>query len=136
MITLAPEPLTMMPLVPEFRMLASVPSPLRVIDFVIVTAPNPPGSRTEISPPGAVLEIAPANVLQGAVRLHGIDIVADAGNHVRVAWAWSGSRLFRLARRCSPTSSLAEILSAVSFLVSLYLVDVSVGYGANVGRKQ
>src|SRR2546422_6189094 len=36
------------------RIPASVPSPLIVMDLVIVTAPNPPGSSTEISPHAAV----------------------------------------------------------------------------------
>src|SRR5271163_2665148 len=44
----------------------------RVIEMVIVTAPNPPGSRQSISPAAAVLEIAPAQVLHGAVRLQGL----------------------------------------------------------------
>src|SRR5947207_10015882 len=43
-----------------------------VIDFWIVTCPNPPGSRQSISPAVAVFEIAPAKVLHGAVRLHGL----------------------------------------------------------------
>jgi hypothetical protein len=30
------------------------------MDFVVVTAPKPPGSSVLISPPAAVLEIAPA----------------------------------------------------------------------------
>ena len=42
-----------------------------MIDLVMVTAPKPPGSSTLIVPAGAVFEIAPANVLHGAVRLHG-----------------------------------------------------------------
>src|SRR6185369_7459168 len=41
------------------------------IDLVMVTVPKDPGSRQLISPFTLVLEIAPANVLQGAVRLHG-----------------------------------------------------------------
>src|SRR6266851_5572531 len=49
-----------------------LPPPFIVMDLVIVTAPNPPGSSTEISPHAAVLDIAPAKVLQGAVRLHGL----------------------------------------------------------------
>jgi hypothetical protein len=51
-----------------------------VIDLVIVTPPKPPGSRTLISPPEAVFEIAPANVLQGAVRLHGLASSPTAGD--------------------------------------------------------
>src|SRR5436190_23406736 len=80
--------LTMTPLVPALtRIPASVPSPLRVIDLVIVTAPKPPGSSTEISPHGAVFEIAPANVLQGAVRLHGLASSPTPDTQVRVACA-------------------------------------------------
>ena len=62
-----------------------VPPPSMVIDFVIVTAPKPPGSRTLISPPAAVLEIAPANVLHGAVRLHGFASSPTPDTQVRVA---------------------------------------------------
>src|SRR3954468_3047742 len=58
-----------------------------VSDFVIVTAPKPPGSRTLISPPAAVLEMAPAKVLQGAVRLHGLTSSPTPDTQVRVAWA-------------------------------------------------
>src|SRR5688572_26571156 len=62
-----------------------------VIDFVIVTAPNPPGSMTLISPAAAVLEIAPANVLQGAVRLQGLTSSPTPDTHVRVACANAGA---------------------------------------------
>src|SRR5687768_5006667 len=75
------------PVLPALRMPASVPVPLMVMDFVIVTAPKPPGSRTLISPPAAVLEIAPANVLQGAVRLHGLASSPTPETQVRVACA-------------------------------------------------
>ena len=37
----------------------------------MVTAPKPAESSTLMKPPSAVLLIAPANVLHGAVRLHG-----------------------------------------------------------------
>src|ERR1044072_2810161 len=67
------ESLTLTPLTPlariQRRPAPSVPS--MVIDLVGVTAPNPPGSSASISPPAAVFEMGPANVLQGAVRLHG-----------------------------------------------------------------
>ena len=66
---------------------ASVPSPLMVIDLVMVTAPKPPGSSTEISPPAAVFEMAPAKVLQGAVRLHGLASSPTPETQVRVACA-------------------------------------------------
>src|SRR5579862_2180512 len=58
------------------------------MDFVMVRAPNPPGSRASISPPGAVLEMAPAKVLQGAVRLHGLASSPTPDTQVRVAWAF------------------------------------------------
>src|SRR5438876_8606316 len=60
-----------------------------VIDLVIVTAPKPPGSNASISPPAAVFEIAPANVLQGAVRLHGLTSSPTPETQVRVACAWA-----------------------------------------------
>jgi hypothetical protein len=58
--------------------------------FVIVTAPNPPGSKQLISPPEAVLEIAPAKVLHGAVRLQGLASSPTPDTHVRVACAFVG----------------------------------------------
>jgi hypothetical protein len=78
-----------MPLVPALRIAASVPSPFSVMDLLIVRAPKPPGSRTEISPPGAVFEIAPAKVLQGAVRLHGLASSPTPDTQVRVACAFA-----------------------------------------------
>src|SRR5262245_50199981 len=54
-----------------------------VIAFVIVTTPNPPGSKQLISPPAAVFEIAPAKVLHGAVRLHGLTSSPTPDTHVR-----------------------------------------------------
>src|SRR5262249_52560356 len=56
-----------------------------VIALVIVSAPNPPGSRASISPPAAVLEIAPANVLHGAVRLHGLASSPTPDTQLRLA---------------------------------------------------
>src|SRR5689334_18435218 len=83
------ESLTLTPLVPEAR-IEPKPAPLvpsMVIDLVMVTAPNPPGSRQSISPPAAVLEMAPAKVLQGAVRLHGLTSSPTPDTQVRVACA-------------------------------------------------
>src|SRR4030095_10078745 len=60
-------------------------SHLMVIDLVMVTAPNPPESRQLISPLTAVFEIAPANVLHGAVRLHGLASSPTPETQVRVA---------------------------------------------------
>src|SRR6184192_1800333 len=76
-------------MLPAFR-IEPKPSPCVpsiVIALVIVTDPKPPGSRTSISPPSAVLEIAPANVLHGAVRLHGFASLPTPETQVRVAWA-------------------------------------------------
>src|SRR5258705_4232393 len=77
--------LTMIPFVPLDSMEPITPPPSIVIDLVIVTAPNPPGSRILISPPVAVLLIAPANVLQGAVRLQGLTSSPTPETQVRVA---------------------------------------------------
>src|SRR3954470_12058013 len=79
--------LTMIALVPDTRTPAVPISQEIVIALVMVTAPKPPGSRQLISPPAAVLEIAPANVLQGAVRLHGLTSSPTPETQVRVAWA-------------------------------------------------
>jgi hypothetical protein len=70
-------------------MLPIVPVQSSVIDFVTVTEPKPPGSRQLISPFVAVFEIAPANVLHGAVRLHGFASSPTPETHVRVAWAFA-----------------------------------------------
>src|SRR5258705_3394592 len=75
------------PLVPAARIEPCVSSQSIVIDFVIVTAPYPAGSRQLISPFVAVFEIAPAKVLHGAVRLHGLTSSPTPETHVRVAWA-------------------------------------------------
>src|SRR5215213_9407874 len=77
--------LTMMALVPETSTPARVGVASIVIDLVMVTPPNPPGSRALISPPAAVLLIAPANVLQGAVRLQGLASSPTPDTQVRVA---------------------------------------------------
>src|SRR3989442_11032338 len=78
-----------MPLVWADKIPARVPSPLMVMAFVMVTAPNPPGSNTEISPPAAVFEMAPAKVLHGAVRLQGLASSPTPDTQVRVACAWA-----------------------------------------------
>src|SRR5690242_18725526 len=82
--------LTTMPFVPDTSTPPSKACELMVIDLVMVTAPKPPGSSTLISPPAAVLEIAPANVLQGAVRLHGLASSPTPETQVRVACADAG----------------------------------------------
>src|SRR5215471_5418744 len=84
-VTLMPAPLMMMPVVALARIEPKVPLPSSVTDLVMVTAPNPPGSRQSISPGFAVFEIAPANVLHGAVRLPGFASSPTPETHVRVA---------------------------------------------------
>ena len=61
------------------------------MDFVIVNAPKPPGSRQLISPPAIVFEIAPANVLHGAVRLQGLASSPTPETQVREACALAGA---------------------------------------------
>src|SRR5207245_180638 len=78
-------------LVPDTSTPASVYWHLIMIDLVIVTPPNPPGSRQLISPNAAVFEIAPANVLHGAVRLHGLTSSPTPETQVRVACACAGA---------------------------------------------
>src|SRR5829696_9115090 len=79
--------LMVIPVVRDARIDANVPVPSIVIDFVIVTAPKPPGSSASISPQAAVFEIAPANVLQGAVRLQGLASSPTPDTQVRDACA-------------------------------------------------
>src|SRR5215471_5610885 len=81
---------TFIPFVNGLRTDATTPPPPSMVSaLVIVTAPNPPGSRASISPPGAVFDIAPANVLHGAVRLQGLASSPTPDTHVRVACAWA-----------------------------------------------
>jgi hypothetical protein len=81
------------------------------IDFVIVTAPNPAGSRQLISPPAAVFDIAPANVLQGAVRLQGLASSPTPDTHVLVACACA----------CAPQNK-QTVNTAIIFRASLVLL--------------
>ena len=77
---------TTIPLVPLTKTEATWPPPPSIVmDLVMVTAPNPAGSRASISPPAAVLEIAPAKVLHGAVRLQGLASSPTPETQVRVA---------------------------------------------------
>src|SRR5690242_17991625 len=84
-------PLKIRPLTPAFRIPPAFGPQSIVIDLVIVTAPNPPGSRQSISPPAAVFEMAPAKVLHGAVRLHGLASSPTPDTQVRVACACAGA---------------------------------------------
>src|SRR5258705_591511 len=99
--------LTLIAVVPAAR-IPTMQHPSMVIDLVIVTVPNPPGSSASISPSTAVFEMAPANVLQGAVRLQGLASSPTPDTQVRVAWALAievtvstktaTARIFRLKR--------------------------------------
>src|SRR5687767_6094399 len=77
--------LMVIPVTSEARIEPNEPVASIVIDFVIVTAPKPPGSSTLISPQAAVFEIAPAKVLQGAVRLQGLASSPTPETQVREA---------------------------------------------------
>src|SRR3954470_5209060 len=98
----------MIPFVPGAEIPPSTPTQMIASALVIVTPPKPPGSRQLISPPLAVFEIAPANVLHGAVRLHGLASSPTPDTHVRVAWADADAGI------ASAMSSIAgEILTSL-----------------------
>src|SRR3954468_6413262 len=86
-----------------------------VIDLVMVTAPNPPGSRQLISPPAAVLEMAPANVLHGAVRLQGLTSSPTPETQVLVACACAGAAFSPITRMAPATAPS----SVPNFLISI-----------------
>src|SRR5882762_11670267 len=81
------ETLIITPVVEALRIELKISWQSMVIDLVMVTTPKPPGSRQLISPLTAVFEMAPANVLHGAVRLHGLASSPTPDTHVRDAWA-------------------------------------------------
>src|SRR5687767_9567406 len=99
--------------------------PSIVIDFVIVSAPKPPGSSASISPPAAVFEIAPAHVLQGAVRLQGLTSSPTPDTQVRVACAWAIDA--NASRKVAVTRSL--IVNRNLFIWSLLFYWLKVGDG-------
>src|SRR5205814_8608769 len=121
-ITSVPAALTMTPVVRDARIPANVPVPSMVIDLVIVIAPKPPGSSTEISPQAAVFEIAPAKVLQGAVRLHGFASSPTPETQVRVACALAGA-VPSIAASIPPNSAL-DIASFFIFFAPLTLLKI------------
>src|ERR1700710_2318072 len=94
-----------MPVMPAAEMPPVTPSQERVMDLLMVTPPKPPGSRQLISPPAAVLEMAPANVLHGAVRLHGLTSSPTPETQVRVACALTGARVKNGAKQTIKTDS-------------------------------
>src|SRR2546425_5321594 len=81
------EKLIITPVVEALRIELKISWQSMVIDLVMVTTPKPPGSRQLISPLTAVFEMAPANVLHGAVRLHGLTSSPTPETQVRVACA-------------------------------------------------
>jgi hypothetical protein len=95
---------------------------MMLTDWVIVTAPNPPGSSTLISPPGVVFEIAPAKVLQGAVRLQGFASSPTPDTHVRVACACTG--VAWSAAKSTPIAANQKMNVRTTFSPSVFL-----GYG-------
>src|ERR1700730_7815475 len=90
-----------------------------VIDLVMVTAPKPPGSRQLISPLTIVLEMAPANVLHGAVRLHGLASSPTPDTQVRLAWAWT-------AATCSKSAS--DVATSVSDILRMVPSELSIPF--------
>src|SRR5499426_256081 len=87
--------------------------------FVIVTPPNPPGSKQLISPPEAVFEIAPGKVLHGAVRLHGLASSPTPDTHVRVACACASEA--KDTQTANTTKALkASLLSFIRFLLTTF----------------
>src|SRR5687768_13832427 len=108
--------LIIIPFVPLDKMEPITPPPSMVIDFEIVTAPKPPGSRILISPPAAVLTIAPASVLQGAVRLQGFTSSPTPETQVRVACERTGP-VFKIKK--------TNTIGKESFLINLYFRKVN-----------
>src|SRR5437667_4955677 len=110
--------LMMIPATPALRIPPTpVGLPSMVIDLVMVTVPNPPGSRQSISPSTAVFEIAPANVLHGAVRLHGLASSPTPDTQVRVACAWAGVAYTR-GTNMAPinTSANSDFVVGIAYL--------------------
>src|SRR2546423_1897416 len=113
------ESLRLTPLVPAASMEANVPPPSMVIDFVMVTAPKPPGSTQSISPPSAVFEMAPAKVLQGAVRLQGFASSPTPDTHALVACAGAADAQARVATRKGIDLSEKRVLFIVELSLKL-----------------
>src|SRR5262245_19238394 len=106
MVTMTLVPLTLMPLELPGRIDPNVSSQSMVMDFVMVTAPKPPGSMQLISPNAAVFDMAPAKVLHGAVRLQGLTSSPRPETQVRVACALAGSE-FAISKQLAPITALA-----------------------------
>src|SRR5215813_5034891 len=117
-----------MPLVPDTRTPASKPTEVMLIDFVMVTAPKPPGSRTLISPPGAVLEMAPANVLQGAVRLQGLASSPTPDTQVRGACACANEATVKVKTTTAKAFKVLRNLRIDILLIAKVMVTVTQGF--------
>src|SRR5262249_60976129 len=96
-----------------------------VMDFVIVRAPKPPGSRASISPPGAVLEMAPAKVLHGAVRLHGLASSPTPDTQVLVACACA-------SEKAASSIAVAARLQTITLLIFIEMFPPTLPYMVNV----
>src|SRR6201995_4139073 len=102
-----------------------------VIVLVIVTVPKPPGSRQSISPPAAVLEIAPANVLHGAVRLHGFASSPTPEIQVRRACALAGNAISVASTNAASTAQKRTSLVILTPLVAPNCAIANASYRQN-----
>src|SRR5689334_21717678 len=102
-----------------------------LIDLVMVTEPKPPGSSTLISPPAAVFEMAPANVLHGAVRLHGLASSPTPDTHVRVACACANAGKKHTALMIEATA----IIRALPITHSFWWLKDAKGCGGSRNRS-
>src|SRR6266852_4300238 len=108
---------------PDVPRIEEIQHPSIVIDFVIVTCPNPPGSRQSISPLMAVFEMAPAKVLQGAVRLHGLASSPTPDTQVRLACAWASDVNARVKTKTANALMVNRNLFIWSLLLLLKVWD-------------
>src|SRR4051812_36456542 len=93
-------------------------------------------------PPSAVFEIAPANVLHGAVRLHGFASSPTPDTQVRVAWpkaddgmtsassARTGSSSSIRRRLLGASTVLAGIRAALMSLSKFFVIRPGIGVAA------
>src|SRR2546423_1588872 len=88
--------LTVIALTPGASIEAEHEVPSMVTDLLINAAPKPPGSIQLISPPVFVCARAPWNVLQGAVRLHGLTSSPTPETQVRFGSACTSTGTARV----------------------------------------
>src|SRR5215471_17171064 len=117
--TIAAALLMMMSLLPPTTSDPAIdpPEPSMVSDLVMVTAPNPPGSSTLMKPPAAVLLMAPANVLHGAVRLHGFTSSPTPDTQVRFACAYAAGAV--IATITAPSTDVRMRARVIVITLSL-----------------